>query len=63
MVMKGGRELTRLLGENAVADAKLMAAAPELLDALEKALGCLDEDDFPNIAEMCKNALAKAKGI
>lgn len=61
-------------GENAEANARLMAAAPDLLEALEGAIGALEQDldagrdsgdaDWEGIAyqrlEAAKSAIAKA---
>lgn len=47
------------------ANARLMAASPELLSALEKAVkGCIDGgfDETDNVVKIARAAIAKAKG-
>ena len=44
------------------ANARLIAAAPELLAALELALIAIDEDAAPKVAGMARAAIAKARG-
>ena len=59
-VAKWGGENTAICGKEA--DARLYAAAPELLAALELALIAIDEDAAPKVAAMARAAIAKAKG-
>ena len=50
-------------GEQQMANARLIAAAPELLEALESVLeNCLDSDGLAAAYEKARAAIAKAKG-
>lgn len=46
--------------EGTMEDARLLAAAPELLNLCEKSLLALHEDDFPSLREALRNAITKA---
>lgn len=50
-------------GADAEANARLIAAAPEMLDALEKIESCLSPDDNDIAAKAVRHAIAKAKGL
>lgn len=47
----------------AEANARLMASAPEMLAALEKALFILEQNEFDDHAEHLRGVIAKAKGL
>ena len=44
------------------ADARLIAAAPELLAAIKSLLSCIDPQDFPDEVAFADTAIAKATG-
>lgn len=48
--------------EAAEANAKLMAAAPEMLEALERVAAYLDKEDDQDLVRAVEAAIAKAKG-
>lgn len=47
-------------GDEADANARLIASAPELLGLCEESLRALHEDDFPTLKEKLRAAIAKA---
>jgi hypothetical protein len=47
-------------GDEAVANARLIASAPELLGLCEESLRALHEDDFPTLKEKLRAAITKA---
>lgn len=47
---------------NREANARLIAAAPELLEALKVAMVVLDENGFPRAAKAISEVIAKAEG-
>lgn len=46
--------------EESKANARLIAAAPELLELCEESLRALHEDDFPILKDKIRTAIAKA---
>ncbi len=50
------------IDETAEANARLIAAAPEMLDALEEVLPHLERFGYADSSKMVRNAIAKAKG-
>ena len=60
----GGDGLTQEGQERMAADARLIAAAPELLEALDNLLKVIDGEGGtkPNACEMARAAIAKAIG-
>ena len=54
------RKPSRELDAETEANARLIAAAPDLLELCERAFRALDWDDFPQLKEDIQNAIAKA---
>lgn len=54
--------VNEITGDNDLANARLIMAAPEMLDALQGAFDCLDFESHEHIRLAIKNAIAKAKG-
>ena len=46
----------------AEANARLIAAAPDLLEALDTAVQYIDAKRYPELMQMCEAAISKAKG-
>lgn len=48
--------------QEVIANARLIAAAPDLLEALERCVSVLSMHDTPHIYNQAKEAIAKARG-
>lgn len=48
--------------EERKANARLIAAAPDLLEALDTAVQYIDAKRYPELMQMCEAAISKAKG-
>ncbi len=59
-VGNGDRIVADLRGENIHANARLIAAAPELLEACKKAATCASIPDY--VMDLLRAAIAKARG-
>ena len=56
-----GAEWDTVIAENE-ANALLIAAAPDLLEALDTAVQYIDAKRYPELMQMCEAAISKAKG-